>query len=173
MNIAIDMMGGDYAPLEAIKGIKLYLQNTAEPNHLLLIGDESILMDHLKEHLLAPEHLTIIHAPQVIDMHEHPTKALKEKPQSSISVGFQQLVSEKADAFISAGNTGAMMVGSLFTIKAIEGVLRPTIGGYIPRENGKLGLMLDVGLNADCKPENLLQFAILGSLYVKHVLNYD
>ncbi len=108
----------------------------------------------------------------MIGMNEHPTKALKEKPQSSISIGFKQLVSKKADAFISAGNTGAMMVGSLFTVKAVEGVFRPTIGAYIPRENGKLGLMLDVGLNADCKPENLLQFAILGSLYAKHVLNY-
>ncbi len=97
-------------------------------------------------------------------MHEHPTKALKEKQQSSIAVGFNYLAKGKIDAFISAGNTGAMMVGALYSIKAIEGVTRPTIGTYLPRENGTLGLLLDAGINADCKPENLVQFAILGSI---------
>ena len=103
-------------------------------------------------------------------MHEHPTKALKEKQQSSIAIGFHLLASGKADAFISAGNTGAMLVGALFSIKAIEGVLRPTISTVIPKENGGTGLLLDVGLNADCKPEHLNQFAILGSLYAQHIL---
>jgi glycerol-3-phosphate acyltransferase PlsX len=84
-----------------------------------------------------------------------------------------QLATEKIDAFISAGNTGAMMVGALFSIKAIEGVLRPTIGSYIPREDGSLGVLLDVGLNADCKPENLNQFGILGSLYAEHILGIN
>ncbi len=173
MNIAIDMMGGDYAPQEAFKGIELYLKHTHDAHHLLLVGDEQILRAHIEVLNINEDHLTVIHAPQIIEMHELPTKALKEKPESSISIGFQQLVSGKADAFISAGNTGAMMVGSLFKIKAIEGVIRPTIGAYLPRENGSLGLLLDVGLNADCKPENLLQFAMLGSLYAKHVLNYE
>jgi glycerol-3-phosphate acyltransferase PlsX len=115
----------------------------------------------------------VIHASQVIEMHEHPTKALKEKQQSSIAIGFHLLATGKADAFISAGNTGAMMVGALFSIKAIEGVLRPTIGAYMPREDGKLGLLVDVGLNADCKPENLSQFALLGALFSKHILGFD
>jgi phosphate acyltransferase len=106
-------------------------------------------------------------------MHEHPTKALKEKQQSSIAVGFHLLASGKSDAFISAGNTGAMLVGTLFSIKAIKGVLRPTISTVIPKENGGTGLLLDVGLNADCKPENLNQFAVLGSLYAKHILGYE
>ncbi|HMX37528.1 MAG TPA: phosphate acyltransferase PlsX, partial [Ferruginibacter sp.] len=116
---------------------------------------------------------SIVHAAQVIGMHEHPTRALKEKQQSSIAIGFHLLATGKTDAFISAGNTGAMMVGSLFSIKAIEGVLRPTIGAYMPREDGSLGLLVDVGLNADCKPENLNQFAILGSLFAKHILNFE
>ena len=116
---------------------------------------------------------TIVHAPEVIEMNEHPTKALKEKKNSSIAIGFHLLASGKTDAFISAGNTGAMMVGSLFSIKTIEGVLRPTIGAYMPREDGTLGLLVDVGLNADCKPENLNQFAVLGSLYAKHILNFE
>ena len=106
-------------------------------------------------------------------MHEHPTKALKEKQQSSIAIGFHMLATGKIDAFISAGNTGAMMVGALYSIKAIEGIARPTIGAYMPRENGSLGLLVDVGLNSDCKPENLNQFAILGSLFARHILKTD
>ena len=106
-------------------------------------------------------------------MNEHPTKALKEKQQSSIALGFNLLATAKTDAFISAGNTGAMMVGALFSIKTIPGVLRPTIGAYMPREDGKLGLLVDVGLNADSKPENLNQFAVLGSLFSKYILGFQ
>jgi glycerol-3-phosphate acyltransferase PlsX len=102
-------------------------------------------------------------------MHEHPTKALKEKQKSSIAIGFHLLSTGKCDAFISAGNTGAMLVGALYSIKAISGVLRPTISTIIPKDNGGTGLLLEVGLNADCKPENLNQFAILGSLYAKNI----
>ncbi|HNH22414.1 MAG TPA: phosphate acyltransferase PlsX, partial [Ferruginibacter sp.] len=141
--------------------------------HLTLIGDETKIREHLADHPIAAGRYSIVHAAQVIGMHEHPTKALKEKQQSSIAIGFHLLATGKTDAFISAGNTGAMMVGALFSIKAIEGVLRPTIGAYMPREDGSLGLLVDVGLNADCKPENLNQFAILGSLFAKHILNFE
>lgn len=173
MNIALDMMGGDYAPSEAVKGVSEYLKNSDEPAHLFLVGDESRLNPLIQELQLPPGAFTVVHAPQVIDMHEHPTKALKEKQQSSIAIGFHLLATGKADAFISAGNTGAMLVGSLFSIKPIEGVTRPTIGAYMPHENGELGLLLDAGINADCKPENLVQFAILGSLFVKHIWQRD
>ncbi len=173
MNIALDMMGGDYAPWEAVKGLDLYLENNLSPARLILIGNESAIKELLKNNGILSQHLSVIHASQVIEMHEHPTKALKEKQQSSIAIGFHLLATGKADAFISAGNTGAMMVGALFSIKTIEGVLRPTIGAYLPKENGKLGLLADVGLNADCKPENLLQFAMLGSLFAQHILNYE
>lgn len=169
MKIALDMMGGDFAPAEAVKGLLHYLEDRKENVHLVLIGIQELILQQLEENHLDPEKFTIIHTSQVIDMHEHPTKALKEKKDSSIAIGFYLLASGKVDAFISAGNTGAMMVGSLFSIKAIEGVNRPTIGAYMPRENGKLGWLLDVGLNADCKPENLLQFGILGSLFVQNV----
>jgi glycerol-3-phosphate acyltransferase PlsX len=114
-----------------------------------------------------------MHAPQVIGMHEHPTKALKEKQQSSIAIGFGLLAAGKMDAFISAGNTGAMLVGALYSLKPIEGIQRPTISTVIPKDNGKTGVLLDVGLNADCKPENLNQFAILGSLYAQHILGVE
>jgi glycerol-3-phosphate acyltransferase PlsX len=106
-------------------------------------------------------------------MHEHPLKALKGKPKSSIAIGFHMLASGKTDAFISAGNTGAMLIGSLYTIKPIEGILRPTIGTIVPMENGATGLLLDVGANADCKAEHLNQFATLGTLYAKHILGIE
>ena len=170
MNIGLDMMGGDFAPLEAIKGIKLFRESDGGIM-LTLFGDEAKINALIQENSLNKENLTVINTTQVIDMHEHPTKAMREKPDSSIAVGFKYLATEQIDAFISAGNTGAMMVGSLFSIKAIEGVHRPTIGAYMPRENGKLGWLLDAGINSDCKPENLVQFAILGSLFAEQVLN--
>ncbi len=173
ITIGLDMMGGDFAPLEAVKGAAIYLEENNTDTQLVLIGDEEKINRELLANPLPREKYTIVHAPQVIEMHEHPTKAIKEKPQSSIAVGFQLLVTDNIDAFISAGNTGAMMVGALFSIKKIEGVLRPTIGAYMPRENGSLGLLVDVGLNADCKPENLSQFAVLGSLFAEHVLKIE
>jgi len=170
MNIGLDMMGGDYAPLEALKGISLFRESY--PNtELSLFGDKEEILRLIAEHNLNSENCLIVATSQVIDMHEHPTKAMREKPDASISVGFKYLATGKIDAFISAGNTGAMMVGSLFSIKAIDGISRPTIGAYMPRENGKLGWLLDVGINSDCKPENLVQFAILGSLFAEQVLN--
>ncbi len=173
MNIALDMMGGDFAPIEAVKGVaEFYSENSVEV-HLILIGNEEQIKKLVAKYHIASEKYTIVPTTQVIEMDEHPTKALKEKKDSSIAVGFQLLATGKADAFISAGNTGAMMVGSLFSIKTIEGVLRPTIGAYMPREDGTLGLLVDVGLNADSKPENLNQFAVLGSLYAKHILNFS
>jgi glycerol-3-phosphate acyltransferase PlsX len=173
MNIALDMMGGDFAPLEAVKGAAEFLNGNDGDIQLTLIGDEEKINEHITANPLPAGKYSIIHAAQVIEMHEHPTKALKEKQQSSIAIGFQLLATGKTDAFISAGNTGAMMVGALFSIKAIEGVLRPTIGAYLPREDGTLGLLVDVGINADCKPENLNQFAVLGSLFARHILNFE
>ena len=173
MNIGLDMMGGDFAPLEAVKGAAEFLTTATADIQLTLIGDEAQIKAHLINHPIAADKFTIAHAAEVIGMHEHPTRALKEKQNSSIAIGFQLLATGKTDAFISAGNTGAMMVGALFSIKTIEGLLRPTIGGYMPREDGTLGLLVDVGLNADCKPENLNQFAVLGSLFAKYILNFD
>ena len=172
MTIGIDMMGGDFAPLEAVKGTADYLREEQKAT-LVLIGDESRLEPLISEYKLPRENIKIVHANQVIDMHEHPTKALKEKQKSSIAIGFHLLAGGKTDAFISAGNTGAMLVGALFSIKALEGVLRPTISTIIPKENGDTGLLLDVGLNADCKPEQLNQFAIMGSVFAQTILGIE
>lgn len=172
MNIGLDMMGGDFAPLEAVKGVQQYLAESTTAN-LFLIGNKEQLDTLLLEHKVPADRITVIHADQVIGMHEHPTKALKEKQQSSIAIGFHLLASGKTEAFISAGNTGAMLVGALFTIKAVEGVLRPTISTIIPKENGGTGILLDVGLNADCKPEQLNQFAVMGSVYAQLILGIE
>lgn len=170
MNIGIDMMGGDYAPLEPVKGVQLYLSGQTKPANLFLIGDKTKIDQLLADHTIPVDNIQVVHSEQVIGMHEHPTKALKEKQKSSIAIGFQLLASGKMDAFISAGNTGAMLVGALFSIKALEGVIRPTISSIIPKADGGTGLLLDVGLNADCKPEQLNQFAIMGSVYAQLIL---
>jgi len=170
MHIGIDMMGGDYAPQEAVKGVLQFLQSSDPSVDLTLIGDEQQVKPLLSGSL---DRLRLVHAPELIGMQEHATKALKEKPDSSIARGFKLLAGGEIDAFISAGNTGAMMVGTFYNIKSIEGVLRPTISTIMPKLEGGYGIVLDVGLNADCKPENLAQFAVLGSLYAQHILGID
>lgn len=171
MNIGIDIMGGDYAPLEAIQGIVEFFNDSTMPSDVTftLFGDQykcAPYITHLSNFI---DRFTVIHTSQIIEMHEHPTKALKDKPMSSIGLGFHFLKEGKIDAFVSAGNTGAMLVGSLFSVKAINNVVRPTIGSPVPKNNGQFNFLLDVGMNADCKPEHLVQFAELGSIYVKHV----
>ncbi|MBC7652363.1 MAG: phosphate acyltransferase, partial [Deinococcales bacterium] len=173
MNIGLDMMGGDLAPLEAVKGIQLYLQSKIIEADIFCIGDETIVKPLMDENFVSSPYLHFIHAPEVIGYNEQPTKALKEKLKSSIAIGFYLLATGKIDAFISAGNTGAMLIGAMFSIKALPGVLRPSVSTIVPKLNGSTGLLLDVGLNADCKPEQLNQFAILGSLYAQHILNID
>src|SRR5450432_898787 len=168
MNIALDMMGGDFAPDELVKGVRDYLSDKPSAS-VSLIGDEALLKPLIAKENLPAGSYRIIPSTEVIGMHEHPLKALKSKPDSSISIGFHLLSTGKTDAFISAGNTGAMLIGSLYTIKPIEGVLRPTIGTIVPRENGSTGLLVDVGANADCKAEHLNQFATLGSLYARYI----
>lgn len=171
MNIGLDMMGGDFAPLEAVKGLQLYLSEDIRTATIYCIGDEALVQPLLEEYRVTSPNLHLIHAPEVIGYHEHPTKALKEKQRSSIAIGFHMLATGKIDAFLSAGNTGAMLVGAMFSIKPIDGVLRPTIATIVPKISGGTGVIADVGLNADCKPEQLNQFAVLGSLYAQYILN--
>ncbi len=163
-------MGGDYAPAEALAGVRLFLESGAYPDaHLLLVGNREAVTPGLAQLDAFAGRYTVVDAPDVIGMHEHPMKALKEKPRSSIGVGFGMLQAGKSDAFIGAGNTGAMMVAAMHTVKTVEGVLRPTIASPVPREDGRFNLLLDVGANADCRPEHLVQFAQLGALYAELV----
>lgn len=170
MNIALDMMGGDFAPAKAVDGVIQFLRKNDFGVLITLIGTAGELDRYADKLAAHQQQIRIVHTTQVIGMNEHPTKALKEKVDSSIATGFRLLAAGDTDAFISAGNTGAMMIGSLYSIKNIPGVIRPAIGAYIPQENGSLSLLIDVGLNADCKAENLLQFARLGSLFSEHIL---
>jgi glycerol-3-phosphate acyltransferase PlsX len=170
MNIAIDMMGGDFAPAETVKGVAAYLAKSTNAVHLQLIGDATALGTLIKQYQFGLAKISIVDATQTIGYHDHPVKALREKPQSSIALGFGLLAAGGTDAFISAGNTGAMLVGSMFSIKPMPGVLRPTIATILPREHQKTGLLLDVGINADCKPENLNQFAQMGAAYAQTIL---
>src|ERR1700759_5422851 len=121
MKIALDIMGGDYAPAEAIKGVQLFFEQTPDPSvHLLLIGNADAAAPYLSLLDTHQSRFTLVPASQVIEMKEHPTKALKEKTDSSIAIGFGMLHARKADAFIGAGNTGAMMVGAMYSVKTIE-----------------------------------------------------
>jgi len=168
MRIGLDAMGGDYAPLEAVKGALVVKAEMPEIVPVLF-GHQDRIVACLKE-LNAPEDsFEIVHAEEVIDMGEHATKAIAHKKNSSINIGYKHLAEQKIAAFIGAGNTGAMLVGSIFSVKAIDGVQRPTIASLLPKVSGGFGVLVDVGANADCKPEVLNQFAILGSLYAQNV----
>ena len=173
MKIALDAMGGDFAPKAIIDGAILAAKSFPADVQIVLIGKEDVIKSHLAEVGANENQFSIVHAEEVIEMGEHPTKAISQKPNSSIAVGFGMLKAKKVDAFCSAGNTGAMLVGSLFSIKAIEGVIRPCIAGFIPKESGRFGVIVDVGANADCKPDVLSQFATLGSLYSKHIFGIE
>ena len=171
MIIALDAMGGDFAPNATIEGAILASEILAGDCEILLIGDKSLIEEQLVFHNISPGRFNILHAEEVIEMGEHPAKAFPQKPNSSIAKGFGLLMGGKANAFCSAGNTGAMMVGSLFTIKALPGIIRPAIMGYLPKTNGTVGALVDIGANADCKPDQLNQFAELGAIYAECILD--
>ena len=169
VRIGIDIMGGDYAPGATIDGSVLALPNLADNVDLVLIGDEALIKSELQKHNLQEDSFEIVHAPDNIEMGEHPTKALVKKPNSSIAVGFHLLKKGKIDGFASAGNTGAMFVGGYMSVKPIPGILRPCISSVLPKLDGGVNVILDVGANADCKADVLYQFGILGSLFAEHV----
>jgi glycerol-3-phosphate acyltransferase PlsX len=170
MKIAVDASGGEYAPHEIVKGaIKAAHDYDAE---IILVGKKGLL------HVLAGKHMkklniSIVGASQTIDFHEHPMEALRKKPRSSIAVGINLLKEGKADAFVSAGNTGAVLCAALFNLGKIDGVERPALAGILNFSRLAPALLLDAGANADCRPSHLLQFAQLGNIYAQHILNID
>jgi glycerol-3-phosphate acyltransferase PlsX len=169
MRIGIDIMGGDYAPLQTTLGAILAFKELPSNVKIVLIGDKPSILSVLKENNISESAFEIIHTTEVIEMSDSPTRAFTQKPDSSLAVGFKLLKAGNLDGFASAGNTGAMMVGSMFSVKTIPGILRPSISSIIPKEHGGIGIILDVGINADCKPEIMQQFALLGSLLAEHV----
>ena len=164
-------MGGDNSPDATLSGAYLASKDLSKDETIVLVGDEKLAKSWLISHDLDPSIFEFLHADEVISMNEHATKALRKKPNNSISVGFNALKNKKIDVFSSAGNSGAMLVGSMFSIGPIKGVIRPSITSVLPKKNGGVGLILDVGVNADCKPDVLFQFAILGSLFAENVYN--
>ncbi|RZK39407.1 MAG: phosphate acyltransferase PlsX [Pedobacter sp.] len=173
MKIGLDIMGGDYAPKAIVLGAIAAHQSLTPNEHIVLIGDTQQIKPLLAEQGFNPEHFEYHHTEEVIGMGEHPTKAILQKPNSSISVGFQLLKEGKIDSFASAGNSGAMLVGAVFSVKPIAGISRPCLCTIVPKLKGGMGLLLDVGANADCKPDNLLEFGVLGSLYAENIMQIE
>ncbi len=169
IRIGIDIMGGDFAPQATTEGAILAQRELNNDIDLVLIGDEKTILSILKKKGVDSALFSIVNAPDVIEMGDHPTKAFAKKPNSSIAVGFHLLKKGEIDGFASAGNTGAMFVGGYMSVKPIAGVLRPCISSVLPKEDGGVNVILDVGANADCKPDVLYQFGILGALFAEHV----
>jgi glycerol-3-phosphate acyltransferase PlsX len=170
MKIAVDAAGGDYAPHEVVKGAVKAAQDYGI--EIALVGRRNVLRV-LAGRSLVKSGVTIVDAKQVIDYNESPMKAIQSKPDSSIAVGINLLKSGRADAFVSAGNTGAVVGSALLTLGKANGVSRPAIGCFLDTISSFPALLVDAGANADCRPEHLLEFARLGSLYSKYLLKIE
>lgn len=170
MNIGIDVMGGDYAPYAIIEGAVDSLKHLSPDEVLVLLGDESSILRKLDEMKISSSFFRIVPTTEVIEMGDHPAKAFSQKRDSSIAVGFRMLQNGSLDGFCSAGNTGAMLVGASYTVNVIPGVFRPALATILPCIDGRDSVILDVGLNPDSKPDVLLQYGILGSIYANFVL---
>lgn len=172
IRIAVDAMGGDYAPQNIVVGAMEAQKNLPSDVQVVIVGKEDQLKDEVRRlssnGTIACE---IVHASEVINMDDVPTVALKQKKDSSIAVGLTLQKEGKVDAFVSAGNTGAVMSASTIILGRLKGVGRPTIGAFLPSEQG-VCLLLDAGANVDCRPQHLLEFAIMGSIYASYMLQH-
>ena len=166
-------MGGDYAPQKTVHGAILAQKALPKGTEIVLFGGKEDILSELKSFNISSNTFEIVDCPEVIEMGEHAIKGIKQKTKSSISVGFHYLATGKIDGFASAGNTGAMFVGGFYSVKAITGIIRPCISSVLPKENGGVGILLDVGANPDCKADVLYQFGILGSLFAQHVCGIE
>ncbi|MEZ4937115.1 MAG: phosphate acyltransferase PlsX [Crocinitomicaceae bacterium] len=173
MKIAIDIMGGDFAPDANISGAIEARKELPEECTIVLLGDEQVILESLRKHNGDPDQFEIVPTVGVVTMNDHPARVISQKPDSSLVKGFKLLAAGEINCFASTGNTGAMLAGSMLVINTIPGVIRPCITSSIPRPDGKHNLVLDVGSNADCKPDVLYQFAILGNIYAKLILGFD
>jgi len=173
MNIGLDIMGGDFAPEQTLKGVVLALNELSIKDKLFLFGKGDFILEHLTRQKINLDRVEIINCIQIIEMGDEPIKAIKEKSDSGIFKGFEYLKNDIIDSFVSAGNTGAMMAGATQVIGVSDGVMRPGISSYYPNNLGKNNLLLDVGLNPDTKPEVLVQYAHMGKMFAKHVMRID
>jgi len=173
MRIGIDVMGGDFAPDAIIEGAVDTMHGLSDNDKLVLIGDQDSVIRKLDDLGTDPSLFDIVNTTQVIEMGELPAKAYVQKKDSSIAVGYRMLQKEEIDGFCSAGNTGAMLVGASYTVNVIPGVFRPALATILPSVDNRSSVILDVGLNPDSKPDVLLQYGILGSIFAKHVLKIE
>lgn len=173
MKIGIDILGGDFAPDANLSGAVLAKKELPGDVTLVLLGDRDQISSGLLSLNADPADYEIVHAPDVITMHDHPTRAIPQKPNSSLAVGFDLLSKQEIQAFASTGNTGAMLVGAIYKINTIPGIIRPCITSTLPAIDGTKSILLDVGSNADCKADVLYQFAVLGALYSKKVYGVE
>jgi len=171
MNVVLDAMGGDHAPTVNIDGA-VETVHESEDIHVTLVGDEATIKKELKGRKYKNDRISIIHASQVVEMHESPSVAIRKKRDSSIRVGIGLVKAGKADAFVSAGHSGAVMGTSLLLLGMSKGVDRPAIATLMPNLRDKF-LILDVGANVDCTPENLHQFALMGNIYCQLILGRE
>jgi phosphate acyltransferase len=170
MKIGLDVMGGDFAPTVTIEGAIAALDKISSSDSIVLFGPEEVITKELTDRNFDPGKFVIVHAPDIIGMGDKPIKAFTQKPDSSISKGLKCLKHHEIDSFASAGNSGATMVGAMYTVSNIHGVIRPCTLTLVPKETTGMNVMLDIGTNPDVKPDVLYQFAILGSIYSKIIL---
>lgn len=170
MKIVIDAMGGDNAPEAVVQGAVLAKREYG--CEIVLVGDKAAIENILKQEDAMNDGIEVVHSSEVISNNESPTEAIRKKKDSSMVVGLNLLKDEKADAFISAGSTGALLAGGTFIVKRIPGVIRPALAPVVPSKKGSF-LLLDSGANAECKPQHLEQFAYMGSVYASKVLKKE
>lgn len=170
MRIAIDAFGGDNAPIEILKGAALAEKEYGV--HIVLCGDENIIKKCIADNNITFNELDIVNATDVISMHDDPTSLLKSHKDSSMAVAFRELAEGRADAFVSAGSTGAVVVGGTFIVKRIKGIKRPALAAMLPSPDSYY-MMMDIGANAECRPEMLHQFGVMASAYLKKVEKID
>jgi glycerol-3-phosphate acyltransferase PlsX len=173
MRIGLDVMGGDFAPEATVLGAILASKALPADVQLVLIGDQEQILKILAREKFDAKNFEIVHTTESIEMGENPAKAFSAKPNSSIAVGFTMLYKKKIDGFASAGNTGAMLVATMYTIKAIPGVIRPCISTELPQYTDRSALLLDVGINPDCRPDVLFQYGRIGSVYANRVFGIE
>ena len=173
IRVGLDAMGGDFAPEAAVKGAIMALDAVGADCRIVLFGDEVRIREIIEAEGCDSAKFDIVPTTEVIEMHEHPVRAFQQKSNSSLVVGFRHLAEGSIAGFASAGATGAMMVGSMQVVKVINGVLRPAISTIVPTATGKPVIILDIGLNSDCKPDILEQYATIGSIYAKSVLGIE